>query len=109
METPFGNFAGAEIKTAATDEIKNLIADVEELVARVADLKDHDVAKMRTRVMDALEAAKDSLAGGAETLKRHTQKAVSGADEMVRDNPWTAVGVAALVGAVIGMLVARRD
>jgi len=109
METPFGSIAGADIKAAATDEVKSLIADVEELVARVADLKDHDVVKMRTRVMKAVEAAKDSLSSGTESIKRHTQKAVSGADEIVRDNPWTAVGVAALVGAVVGILVARRD
>ena len=108
METPFGSIGGADIKAAATDEIKSLIADVEELVARVADLKDSDVARMRTRVMKAVDAAKESLADGTETLKRHTQKAVSGADDLVRDNPWTAVGVAALVGAVLGVLVARR-
>ncbi len=37
---------GAEgIKSAASAEIKSLIADVEDLVSRIADLKDADVAR----------------------------------------------------------------
>ena len=35
----------------ASTEIKSLIADVEDLVARIADLKDADVARVRTKVL----------------------------------------------------------
>lgn len=98
-----------KLKGAATEEIKNLIADVEDLVARLADLNDADVASMRTKVMATVEAAKETLADSAETLRRRAQRAVSGADDYVRESPWAAVGVAALVGALVGILVARRS
>ncbi len=104
------------VKAVAANEIKNLIADVEDLVARIADLNDADVARVRSRVMravdsakDSLAAAKDSLAGSADTLRRQAQKAASGADDYVRESPWQAVGLAAVVGAVVGILVARRS
>ena len=100
--------SAGDFKAAATDEIKSLIADVEDLVTRVAHLKESDVVRVRAKVMKAVGAAKERLADGADTLKRQTQKAVSSADDYVRDNPWQAVGVAALVGAVVGILVARR-
>jgi ElaB/YqjD/DUF883 family membrane-anchored ribosome-binding protein len=104
------------VKTVAANEIKNLIADVEDLVARIADLNDADVARVRSRVMRAVASAKDSLAGSADTLRRQAQKAASGAqkaasgaDDYVRESPWQAVGLAAVVGAVVGILVARRS
>jgi ElaB/YqjD/DUF883 family membrane-anchored ribosome-binding protein len=78
-------------------------------VARLADLNDADVATMRSKVMATVDAAKETLADSAEMLRRRAQRAVSGADEYVRESPWAAVGVAALIGALVGILVARRS
>src|ERR1700679_2853844 len=72
--------AAGHIKNVAADEIKNLIADVEDLIARLADLNDADVATMRSKVMATVASAKDTLADGAEALRRQAQKAVGGAD-----------------------------
>lgn len=97
-----------DIRSVAADEIKALIADVEELVSRIADLKDADVVRVRERVMQAVGSAKDSLVDGAATLRKQAQRAMSGADDYVHESPWVAVGLAALVGAVVGILVTRR-
>ena len=99
----------ANIKTVASAEIKSLIADVEDLVARIADLKDADVVKVRAKVLRAVDAAKVSLAEGADTLKRQAQRAAATADDYVHDSPWQAVGIAALVGALVGIVAARRS
>jgi ElaB/YqjD/DUF883 family membrane-anchored ribosome-binding protein len=101
--------AAGKLKGAATEEIRNLIADVEDLVARLADLNDADVATLRTKVLETVATAKEALADSADTLRRQAQRAMSGADEYVRESPWAAVGVAALVGALVGILVARRS
>ena len=97
------------IKSAATSEIKNLIADVEDLVARIADLKDADVARVRNKVMRAVDTAKESLAESADSVRRQAQRAATTADDYVHDSPWQAVGIAALVGAVVGILATRRS
>lgn len=97
------------IKAAASSEIKSLIADVEDLMARIADLKDADVIRVRGKVQRAVEATKQSLADGAETVRRHAQNAVTTADDYVRESPWQAIGIAALVGAVVGILATRRS
>ena len=101
--------ATSHIKSVAVDEVRNLIADVEDLIARIADLNDGDVATMRSKVMATVQSAKETLADSADALRRHAQKAASGADDYVRESPWVAVGLAALVGAVVGILVARRS
>jgi ElaB/YqjD/DUF883 family membrane-anchored ribosome-binding protein len=106
----------SDIKAAASSEIKSLIADVEDLMARIADLKDADVVRVRGKVQRAVDATKQSLADGADairqhaqTIRQHAQTAVSTTDDYVRDNPWQAIGIAALVGAVVGILATRRS
>jgi ElaB/YqjD/DUF883 family membrane-anchored ribosome-binding protein len=97
------------IKKVASDEIRSLIADVEDLVARISDLKDDDVARVRNRVLRAVDDAKESLADSADRVRRHTQRIAATADDFVHDNPWQAVGLAALVGAVVGIIASRRS
>ncbi len=98
-----------DIKAAASTEIKSLIADVEDLMARIADLKDADVVRVRSKVQRAVEATKQSLADSAESLRRQAQSVAGTADDYVRESPWQAVGIAALVGAVVGILATRRS
>jgi ElaB/YqjD/DUF883 family membrane-anchored ribosome-binding protein len=98
-----------DIKSAASGEIKNLISDVEDLMARIADLKDADVVRVRGKVQRAVDATKQSLSDGAESIRRRAQDVASTADDYVRDSPWQAIGIAALVGAVVGILATRRS
>jgi ElaB/YqjD/DUF883 family membrane-anchored ribosome-binding protein len=111
-----GNRVGADlsegaknIKSVASVEIKSLIADVEDLVARIADLKDADVARVRSRVIRAIDTAKEGVATRADSLRRQAQQAATTADDYVHDSPWQAIGIAALVGAVVGILATRRS
>jgi ElaB/YqjD/DUF883 family membrane-anchored ribosome-binding protein len=99
----------SNIKNVASAEIQNLIADVEDLVARIADLKDEDVVRVRSRVLRAVGTAKESLAESADNLRRQAQRAATTADDFIHDSPWQAVGIAALVGAVVGILATRRS
>jgi ElaB/YqjD/DUF883 family membrane-anchored ribosome-binding protein len=98
-----------DIKAAASSEIKSLIADVEDLMARIADLKDADVMRVRSKVQRAVDATKQSLTDGADAIRQHAQNVAGTADDFVRDSPWQAVGIAALVGAVVGILATRRS
>jgi ElaB/YqjD/DUF883 family membrane-anchored ribosome-binding protein len=99
----------SDIKTATSSEIKSLIADVEDLVAKIADLNDADVIKVRSKVQNAIASAKESIADSADTLRQQAQRVAGTADDFVHDSPWQAVGIAALVGVLIGLVAARRD
>jgi ElaB/YqjD/DUF883 family membrane-anchored ribosome-binding protein len=99
----------SDIKTATSSEIKSLIADVEDLVAKIADLNDADVIKVRSKVQNAIASAKESIADSADTLRQQAQRVAGTADDFVHDSPWLAVGIAALVGVLIGLVAARRD
>jgi len=99
----------SDIKAAASSEIKNLLADVEDLMARIADLKDADVVRVRSKVQRAVAATKQTLADGADAIRQQAQSVASTADDYVRESPWQAIGIAALVGAVVGILATRRS
>jgi ElaB/YqjD/DUF883 family membrane-anchored ribosome-binding protein len=101
--------AAGNIKNVASAEVKNLIADVEDLLARIADLKDADVSRVRNKVIQAVGNAKETIAENAEKLRRQAREAVTATDDFVHDSPWQAVGIAALVGALVGILVTRRS
>src|SRR5579863_3745934 len=111
MESTFDRTAAgvSDVKAAASAEIKNLISDVEDLMARIADLKDADVVRVRGKVQRAVDATKQSLYDSADSIRRQAQSVASTADDYVRDSPWQAIGIAALVGAVVGILATRRS
>jgi ElaB/YqjD/DUF883 family membrane-anchored ribosome-binding protein len=42
------------------------------------------------------------------TALRHGEEAVAATEDYVKHNPWQSVGIAAAVGVVLGVLLARR-
>jgi ElaB protein len=104
------NPAGAVPKLRETggQEVNNLMADVQDLLGRVAHVADPEIARLRTKVEGGLTAAKKALVDGTDRVQRHAKNAMSAGDSYVRDQPWQAVGIGAVAGLVVGFLVARR-
>jgi ElaB/YqjD/DUF883 family membrane-anchored ribosome-binding protein len=99
-----GGLAAAERST----EWKNLVADVEDLVKKVANVDDEEIAEIRARVEDTLAKAKTSAGAGIAALRGRTEEITEATDEYVRENTWAAIGIAAAVGIVIGFVAGRR-
>jgi ElaB/YqjD/DUF883 family membrane-anchored ribosome-binding protein len=98
-----------DVKATASAEIKNLLADVQELVASLANMEEADVQRLRGKVQRAMDAAKQSIAESAELVRRKGQGVAESADDYIHESPWQALGMAALVGALVGVLLARRS
>jgi len=110
-----GKRVKSELNAAAKEtsvEFKNFVSDVEEVVKRVANVSDADVARVREKISSALSSTKSGLANSAESVKLQAQQAAKYADDYVRASPWQAVGIGAAVAAVlglsIGILASRR-
>ena len=93
---------------AASDEVQNLISDVEDLIDRVGDAADPEVKRLRAKVANAVVSAKRSIASGAEQVQRQAKDAFDASDRYVHDQPWEAIGIAALAGVAVGFLISRR-
>lgn len=93
----------------ASSELSGLITDVEDLLKRVAHIKDIEVARVRQRVEEAVGVAKDTLRTGGKRIANTARDAAGATDQYVHSSPWQAVGVAALVGAAVALLLSRRQ
>jgi ElaB/YqjD/DUF883 family membrane-anchored ribosome-binding protein len=95
-------------RAAGNPEIEKLIADVEELIGRIGTAQDPAVAHVCTRVAEAVANARRALSERASQVQRQARDAMAAGDTYVHEQPWEAVGVAALAGLVVGLLVFRR-
>ena len=82
-------------------DLRVVIGDAEALLKATAGQAGAKVDEARARTEESVRAARARLeqAGAA---------GVHEIDAQVRANPWAAVGIAAGVGLVIGVLLARR-
>jgi ElaB/YqjD/DUF883 family membrane-anchored ribosome-binding protein len=93
---------------AGSQEFRNLIADVEELIKRVAHVDDADLARAREKLQKTLSAAKTAVHDGTERVKTTARHAADTTDQYVHQNPWSAIGIAAAAGAAIAVLLSTR-
>jgi len=60
------------------------------------------------RVGESLEQGRAALADVQAVVAERAQECMRNTDTYVRENPWQAVGIAAGLGLVIGLLISRR-
>lgn len=62
----------------------------------------------RERVQNAFAQGKEQWMEIQEQAVEYSKEAAESADKFVREKPWQAVGIAAAIGLVAGMLIRRR-
>ena len=95
-------------KDKLMQDFRAVIADAEELLKATANQAGEKVAIAREHIQDSLHAAKVKLAEAEDIIVQRSRQAARATDDFVRENPWQAVGAAAGVGIVIGLLIGRR-
>lgn len=89
-------------------DLRVLIADTEELLRATAGQVGEKAVAARERIQASLAATKDKLAEAERALMEKTKQAARATDAYVHEHPWSAVGIAAAAGIVLGMLISRR-
>lgn len=89
-------------------DLRVLVDDSEELIKATAAQTGDRIADLRGRLQQAAAEIKPRLARTEALLEAKAAAAAAGADAYVRASPWTAVGAAAGIGFLIGLLAGRR-
>ena len=89
-------------------DLKIVISDAEDLLRATASTAGEKVVAAREKVQSSLDRAKVKLAEVEDVIIDSGKQAARATDEYVRENPWRAVGIAAGIGVLIGMLISRR-
>jgi ElaB/YqjD/DUF883 family membrane-anchored ribosome-binding protein len=102
MEHAAVGFNRARSKMA--DDLKMIVSDGEDLLKAAANASGEGFTAARAKFAEQVMNVKAKLAD----VSRPVIAGAGRADDYVQDNPWTAIGVAAAVGMVIGFLAAKR-
>lgn len=89
-------------------DFKALMADAEALIKATAHHEDGPLSAIRSKTLDTLNSARESLSSVEGTLTEKAKVVAEGADQFVHRNPWEAIGVAAGLGLLIGLLIRRH-
>jgi ElaB/YqjD/DUF883 family membrane-anchored ribosome-binding protein len=90
------------------DELHSMVKDAEELLHTTASHTGEGAAAARARVQKSLHVVKERIDETEAAVIKSTKQAVKVTDQYVHDNPWKSIGISACVGAIVGMLIARR-
>ena len=85
-------------------DMKSVVTDAEDLLKATANQGGEQLARIRTRAEESLRIAQARI----KQLTQAAEARVHAADQQVHEHPWTAVGVAAGVGALIGFILGRK-
>ena len=89
-------------------DMKVVIADAEDLLRATANQAGEKIAVARERIQDSLHQAKVKLAEAEAMVTERAKQAARYTDEYVHENPWRAIGAAAGIGLLLGLLISRR-
>jgi ElaB/YqjD/DUF883 family membrane-anchored ribosome-binding protein len=95
-------------KDKLVGDLRNLVADAEELLKATASQAGEKIGVARQKIEQSLIEGKKALADAEKTVLKKSKEAAEIADDYVRENPWSAVGIAAGVGLVLGLLIRSR-
>jgi ElaB/YqjD/DUF883 family membrane-anchored ribosome-binding protein len=98
---------GEAAKEKLVGDLKSLIGDAEELLKASATQAGEKFSVARQKIEQSLVEGKKSLADAEKILLKKSKEAADVADDYVRENPWGAVGIAAGIGLVLGLLIRR--
>jgi ElaB/YqjD/DUF883 family membrane-anchored ribosome-binding protein len=90
------------------DDLQAVIRDAESLLKATASQTGEKIEEARQRAADSVRQAKERLSEVEEEALRRAQALADDAESYVKGNPWQAVGIAAGIGLLLGLLLGRR-
>jgi len=89
-------------------DLRAVLSDMDDYLRATASQTGEKIGVIRERLQEHMQTAKARLADTQEYVVDKTKEAARATDDYVHDHPWRAVGIGALAGLVVGMLISRR-
>lgn len=88
--------------------LRHMVDEAERLLRTAADSGDQRFEAMRAKFGHQLERMRVQLDELEDTAVHKARQAARATDQAVHSHPYSAMGAAAAVGVLVGLLVARR-
>jgi ElaB/YqjD/DUF883 family membrane-anchored ribosome-binding protein len=93
-------------------DLREVLVDTEDLVWTTAGQTAERIEKVRAAAEESLRNAGSRVLAASHDVQAAAQDAMHKVDSQMRAkmraNPWTAVGIAAAIGFVVGILLGRK-
>ncbi|VVE23106.1 membrane protein [Pandoraea communis] len=89
-------------------DIKSVLADAEDLLKQAANTTGERASELSDKALTLLKQAKEKASDVQVVVVEKSKRAARATDDYVHDHPWQAVGIAAGIGVVIGLLLNRK-
>ncbi len=90
------------------DDLRLVVSDTEELLKATANQTGDRISAARIRAEESLRSARARLEEAQAAMMEKTKAAAKATDTFVHDNPWKSVGIAAVAGMLLGVIISRR-
>ncbi len=90
------------------EDLRELAANTEALVAATAGQGGDKVQQLRTRAEDSLREARLRLLEAGVRMEGKVRYGAHAVDDYVHDHPWHSVGIVASAAFLIGYVLGRR-
>jgi ElaB/YqjD/DUF883 family membrane-anchored ribosome-binding protein len=95
-------------RDALVKDFTEVLSEADALLKQATKESGEKASDLRAQVETKLRAAKLKLMDMQDDAMDRAKATARATDEYVRDNPWQALGVAAAIGVLIGLLMSRR-
>ena len=113
MESAMSRSSAETMKMKLLADFNAVMSEAEQLLRVVTDEGGDKANALRAKVEHNLNAAKRKLRSLEDAVVEKTRATAHATDEYVHENPWqtvaVAAGLSAAIGALIGILLSRRD
>ncbi len=96
------------VSEAVHDKVNKALEQAETLLEEATTAAPEKAAELRAKAKEKIKAANESVKHFYKKTAEKSGAACTEVDKFVKDNPWTAVGVSAAVGLILGVLIARK-
>jgi ElaB/YqjD/DUF883 family membrane-anchored ribosome-binding protein len=107
METPSLS-VDRDARERLTSSLKHMVEEAEHLLRNAQRSGSEEFNAARDKFEARLKQARDELESLQESAIYNAKRAARATDHAVHEHPYAAMGLAAGVGVLLGMLISRR-
>ena len=107
VSTPDASSNG--IGAGVSREFHDFVADIEDLIKQTTALTGDDLARAKDKLSARVAAARDSVEALSDDVVDRARKVATETNTYVHEQPWTAIGAGAVIGLLLGAVLARRN
>ena len=95
-------------KDKLMEDLRLAASDAQDLLRATTNQAGVGMAAAGVKVQESLKVVKEKLMAAEAAFMEQTRQAAKITDQYVHESPWKAVGISAVAGLLVGILIARR-